>query len=137
MLGLQISVNDTVFMCFGETLQNFDGVSDRIVDGQGSIGDENVLKRTPVNEFEDHVEQSIRFLTKVEEGHDMGTLQKGDRPGFTEKSLAKLGLVLNGFIDDLESDDSAYGLVFCAVDFSETASADAFQYPVFATDGAA
>ena len=89
--GLDVAVDDSGAMGFGQSLCHLDGNVERVVDGKRSAPDV-LLQRLALVERHDEIELPVVGLADVIDGADIRMVQGGGRFGFLDEALLR-GLV--------------------------------------------
>jgi len=126
--GLQVAMHDAALMCGVEALADLAGYSCGVVERDRSPA--NALgQRLAVHQFEDEASDTVRLVDAVDR-RDVRMTERSEEPCFLLESRQALGIVAEGFRQDLDRDIATKDGVADAVDVAHATGPQQRIHPV-------
>ena len=127
--GLQVAVNDAAAVSFVERVGDFGANFQNLFGGKRAFG-ETVSKAFAFDAFHDQ-EISAVLRADVEEGTDVGMIQRGNGFGFALEAEFARGIRGKMRRQDFDGDGAIEACIASAVDFTHSARAQGREYFVW------
>ena len=123
--GLDVAVDDALRMGGIESVGDFDGIGEELIEFEGAAGDD-VLERGAIEKF--HGDEGFAgVFADVVDGADVGMVQRGGGAGFAFEAFQRLGVVGDVFREEFEGDEAAQAGIFGFVDYAHATAAEFFD----------